>query len=129
MKNVIKVLLADDEAAILQTIAQILELEGLQVTACSSAAAAIKFLAEGDFDLVITDMRMETANSGCQVLEVAAGHPMRPVVVIMTAFPISASQLHMMGAATVLVKGTSPGLLLEEIRKVVSDIQTRKAVA
>ncbi len=60
----IKVLLADDEAAILQTMTRILELEGLQVAACSSAADALKCLAEGDFDLVTTDMRMESADAG-----------------------------------------------------------------
>jgi CheY-like chemotaxis protein len=129
MKSVIKVLFADDDPAILQTIARILELEGLQVTACPSAAAAIKHLAGDQFDLVITDMRMETANSGCRVIEAAAAHPTRPVVVVLTAFPISASELRIMGAATVLLKGASPGLLLEGIRKVVGDIRNRRAVA
>ncbi len=125
----VKVLLVDDDAGVLETLARVLEMEGLQVTTSPSAANAVERLARSDFDLVITDMRMEARNAGCQVIKAAARHPTRPVVVVLTAFPISVSELRTMGAATVLLKGTSPGLLLQGIRNIVSAIQTNATVA
>ena len=119
----IKVLLVDDDPAILQTMCGILRLQGLQVLTCSSAAEAIDRLAQDHFELVITDMRMEAPNAGCRVVRAATGQATPPVVIVLTAFPISENEARSMGAATVLLKGTSPGLLLQRVRDIIAKIR------
>jgi CheY-like chemotaxis protein len=125
----IKVLVVDDDAAILQTMVGVLELEGLEVTSCSTAADAVSHLASDTFDLVITDMRMETPNAGCLVVGAAAAHPIRPVVVVLTAFPISTKEMRTLGAEAVLLKGSNPELFLQRLRRIISGIQTHTAMA
>ncbi len=125
----IRVLLVDDDAAILQTMTGILALEGVQVATCSTAANALDRLSHGNFELVITDMRMEAPNAGFRVVRAAATHAMRPVVVVLTAFPISTNELRAIGATAVLLKGTSPGLLVERIRTIVKAIGTQTGAA
>ncbi len=122
----VRVLLVDDNPAILQTMSGILRLEGLEVATSSSAADGIKRLAQSDFELVITDMRMEAPNAGCQVVRAAAVHPARPVVIVLTAFPISANEMRAMGASTVLLKGTSPGNLVRQIRNIATAIEAHR---
>ncbi len=125
----IKALLVDDDAAIRQVMAGVLELEGLQVTSCSTAADALDHLACSSFELVITDMRMETPNAGCRVLAAAAAHPIRPVAVVLTAFPVSANEMRTLGAEAVLLKGSSPELFLQRVRGIISAIQNQTGMA
>jgi CheY-like chemotaxis protein len=125
----IRVLLVDDDPAILQTMGAILRLHGLNVAASSCAADAIERLAQQVFDLVITDVRMERPNSGYEVVRAAAALSVQPMIVVMTAFPILGNDLLGCGAVTVLQKGTSPGLLLERLREVIDVIATRRSAA
>jgi CheY-like chemotaxis protein len=123
----IRVLLVDDDPAILQTMGAVLRLHGLNVATSSCAADALERLAQQVFDLVITDMRMDRPNSGYEVVRAAAALSVQPMIVVMTAFPIIGNDLRGCGAVTVLQKGTSPGLLLERLREVIDVIATRRS--
>jgi CheY-like chemotaxis protein len=125
----IRVLLVDDDPAILQTMGAILRLHGLSVTASSCAADAIERLAQHVFDLAITDMRMEKPNSGYEVVCAAAALSVQPRIVVMTAFPILGCDLQVLRPVTVLQKGTSPELLMERLREVIDVIATRRRPA
>jgi len=59
-----RILLVDDELAILLTLRAILEMNGFEVETAASAHEAEGKLANGDFHMVITDMRMETETAG-----------------------------------------------------------------
>ncbi len=61
------VLVVDDEASVATTIKAILELDGHQVVAETKGEAAIRQLREREFDVVLTDLRLEDID-GLEVL-------------------------------------------------------------
>jgi len=54
-----EILIVDDERVALRGLAHVLGKEGYRVTAAASGPAGMKALRERDFDLVVTDLRME----------------------------------------------------------------------
>jgi CheY-like chemotaxis protein len=122
----IQVLVADDDPAILQTLSGILRLEGAEVTGAASARRAVEQLRTRDFDLVITDMRMETATAGVEVIRAAALHPCRPILIVITAFPLSRADVNRSGECNVIMKGSDPFALIRELRSVLTAIKTRQ---
>lgn len=61
-------MLVDDEPDILATLGAILELHNLEVATASSAEGARRLLQSKCFDLVITDMKMESDTAGYKVV-------------------------------------------------------------
>ena len=59
-----RILLVDDELAILLTLKAILEMNGFEVETAASAREAEQKLSRGTFEMVITDMRMEQPGLG-----------------------------------------------------------------
>ncbi|PYX95107.1 MAG: hypothetical protein DMG63_19590 [Acidobacteria bacterium] len=59
-----RILLVDDELAILLTLKAILEINGFEVDTAASAKEAIARLSGNSYQMVITDMRMETETAG-----------------------------------------------------------------
>jgi CheY-like chemotaxis protein len=82
-----RVLVVDDEPSILTTLRAILELQGFEVDAAGSAMEAIQKLQAAVFQMVITDMRMETATAGYDVVRAAQAQPYQPISVLLTAYP------------------------------------------
>jgi CheY-like chemotaxis protein len=114
-----RVLLADDEASIRMLLRTALEVADFQVETASSAYEAKTILQSASFDLVITDMRMETATSGYDVVRAAAQLNPRPKIVILTAFPVPGSQWRPSGADALIVKGTDMLQLPEKLHALV----------
>lgn len=102
----LRLLLVDDEPAILRLLRTILELAEFEVQTCASAGEAIPRLKQEKFDLIVTDMRMESVTAGYDVVRAAVKLKPRPVVVILTAFPISPADWKPSGADALIVKGT-----------------------
>jgi DNA-binding NtrC family response regulator len=76
------VLLIDDEAIALANLAHVLEREGYAVTACKDGECGLAALAKGEFDLVLTDLKMPGLD-GMEVLRrTRAEHPDVPVIMI-----------------------------------------------
>jgi CheY-like chemotaxis protein len=63
-------------------------------------------LRQAKYDLVLTDMRMETPISGYDVVRAAQQMHPRPAIAILTAFPIPSADWRSSGADALLVKGT-----------------------
>jgi CheY-like chemotaxis protein len=102
-----RLLIVDDEEVILSLLKTVLQSQGYSVTTAASGAEAKAMLAADEgFDLVITDMRMETETAGYEVVEVAVSRPTRPAIIIVTAFPLLAQQWRQAGADAVLTKPT-----------------------
>jgi len=87
-----RVLVVDDEPAITMMLRMILSSDALEVTTASSAAEAQAALARSQFDVVVTDMRMETPVAGMQVAGFAKASKSKPAVVILSAFPMQTSE-------------------------------------
>jgi CheY-like chemotaxis protein len=113
-----RVLLVDDDAAVRSTLKVVLETKGYDVSTASSAAQACRILRLESFDLVLTDMRMESELSGYEVIRVAREQAYQPTTVIVTAFPLLAQQWREAGADAVLRKPTH----IEEILRVVDQL-------
>jgi len=78
------ILVADDETAVRESIAEVLRDEGYQVTAVPDGAAAISALDREEFDLVLSDLRMPGAD-GLTILRRAREVAPQTLVLLMTA--------------------------------------------
>ena len=78
-------LLVDDDPFILEGIGSDLEIHGYQVTRAPSGEIAVDLLENMDFDLVITDLIMETTD-GIQVLKKAKEFNSEIQVIILTGY-------------------------------------------
>jgi DNA-binding NtrC family response regulator len=111
-----RLLIVDDEPTILQSFGLVLECAGYEVTTAVSAADATQKLADQGFDVVITDVRMETPTAGFEV--VRATHQKWPgtPVVLLTAFPLGTADWKGTGADAFFSKGSDIPAMLEWIR-------------
>jgi two-component system response regulator GlrR len=111
-----RILIVDDEPAILQTFKLVLESAGYEVTTADSATDAKQKLADQKFDVVITDVRMETSTAGFDV--VRAAHQTSPAtpVALLTAFPLPTADWKRAGADAFFNKGFNVREMLDWIR-------------
>ena len=110
-----RILLVDDELAILLTLKAILEINGFEVETASSAKEARSKLSDGVYQMVITDMRMETETAGYDVIREAKSRDYDPAIAILTAFPLLGSDWKEEGADSMLVKPMNTNDLLRQI--------------
>src|SRR5437868_12236796 len=87
-----RILLVDDEPAILLTMSAILEMNGFEVVTAASAAEAKIRLETGTYHLVITDLTMENETSGFDVVRFAKEREYRPAAAILTAHAFLGSE-------------------------------------
>jgi DNA-binding NtrC family response regulator len=103
--NAYRVLVVDDERDICRALEFLLSREGYKVAATYSGQDALKKIESEDFDLVITDLKMEGLD-GMQVLEKALSIRPNLMVILMTAFASVESAVEAMkkGASDYIVK-------------------------
>ncbi len=115
-----RILLVDDELAILLTMKAILEMHHYEVETASSAKEGAKKMAKAAYDMVITDMRMETETAGYDVIRAAKQQPYDPAVAILTAYPSLGSEWKTKGAHSLLVKPVNTDELLRQLEHLLS---------
>ena len=121
-----RILLVDDELAILLTLKAILEINGFEVETASSAKEARGKLANGVYQMVITDMRMETETAGYDVIREAKARDYDPAIAILTAFPLLGSDWKEEGADSMLVKPMNTNDLLRQIEALLVNHEDRR---
>jgi len=99
-----RVLLVDDDATVLLTLKAVLELHHFDVETAATTAEALAKLATHEYDLVVTDVRMENDESGFEVLRAAREQRYQPATAILTAYPPQEERLKTETAASFLVK-------------------------
>ncbi len=115
------ILIIDDEAALRQTLARILQRVGLEVTTAASGREGLAYLAQHAFDLVYLDIRMPDM-SGLEALKVIhAQYPDLPVV-LFTAQPDLSSAVEALreGAVDYLLKPLQPKTLAERTQAILA---------
>ncbi len=111
-----RILLVDDELAILLTLKAILEMNGFEVETASSAREAVARLQNGGtYHMVITDMKMEHDTAGFDVIRAAKKVKDQPATAVLTAFPSLGSAWKSEGADQMLVKPMNTEDLLRQI--------------
>lgn len=110
-----RILLVDDELAILLTLKAILEINGFDVKTAASAKEAIATLKAEEFQMVITDMRMESERAGYDVVRAAKKQKYDPAIALLTAYPMLGSDWQDNGADSMMVKPMNTSDLLRQI--------------
>jgi two-component system, sensor histidine kinase and response regulator len=110
-------LVVDDEESVAVTMAAILELDGYQVAVSTSGADAIRQLHTSEFDLVLTDLRLDDADGLSIVGEVCRVQP-DTVSIILTGYASLESAIKALreGAYDYLIKPCD----VDELRAVVA---------
>ncbi len=121
MRSHPRILVADDDFELLESVAAALERFGADVTRADSGAQLIERLAhEGPFDLIVTDISMPWM-SGLQAMYSARTAGLATPVVVMTALEqdrIPAQVLGLGGKAALLRKPFE----LDELERVVGEL-------
>ena len=119
-KMTARILLVDDEPSILITLTAVLRKNGFQVVSAASAGEAQDKLAKSSFDLVITDLKMETDGAGFEVVKTALQQPCKPATLLLTAYPIPGEEWSARGADGLLEKPTEMAHLLQTISQLLT---------
>lgn len=86
-----RILLVDDDLAVLLTLKAVLELHGFEVETAGSSGEAFARLNSGIYQMVISDLRMETEQAGLEVIRMARRQAYDPATALLTAYPPSES--------------------------------------
>ena len=127
-----RILLVDDELAILLTLKAILEMNGFEVETASSAREGMQKLEKNAYSMVIADMRMESETAGFDVIRAARRQAYNPATAILTAYPSLGGEWKSEGAQSLLVKPMNTDDLLRQIEALLianADAKQRQAVA
>jgi DNA-binding response OmpR family regulator len=122
-----RILLVDDEVAVLLTLKAVLEISGFEVDTAASAREGKSRLHTHEYNMVITDMRMESDAAGAEVIEAARAAAYRPAVALLTAFPVADEDWQEMGADKLLVKPVHTRILLEQIESLLDSHEAKLA--
>jgi len=110
-----RVLLVDDEVTVLLTMKAVLEISGFDVDTAASAKEAKQRIKTNEYQMIITDMRMESDAAGRDVIIAARHAAYHPAVALLTAFPVEDTAWQEMGADKMLVKPMQTAILLKQI--------------
>jgi len=118
MQNGAKILIVDDEKIALRNLEHVMQKEGYAVAATQSGQNALKLLEEQQFDVVLTDLKMEKVD-GMQILKRCRELSPDTEVIMITGFATLESAVNTMkhGAFYYIAKPFK----LDEVRKVVRE--------
>jgi len=84
-----RILLVDDDLTILLTLKAVLELHDFEVETAASTREAFARMESGVYNMVISDLHMETEDAGLEVIRAAHRQSYAPATALLTAFPPS----------------------------------------
>jgi DNA-binding NtrC family response regulator len=118
MTQNLQIMLVDDEPIVGKRLKPALAKYGLEVEVFEDASLALKRLGEKEFDIVVTDVRMEDVD-GIQVLETVLARSERTKVIIITGYATVevAREALVKGAFDFIAKPFKPGDLRAAINK------------
>ncbi len=116
-----RLLLVDDDVAVLRSLKSVFETRDFQVSTATSTPEAVRALELGDFDVVVTDMRMEKHTSGYDIIRAARQQAQRPTLVVLSGFPIPASEWRAGGADAMFMKGAGVFRMLDDIDRLMGE--------
>jgi len=122
-----RILLVDDEVAVLLTLKAVLEISGFDVDTAASAREGVSKLHTREYHMLITDMRMEHEVAGLEVIKAARSATYHPAVALLTAFPVAEEDWQEMGADQLLVKPMHTRILLQQIEDLIASHERKLA--
>jgi DNA-binding NtrC family response regulator len=118
MNNKAKLLIVDDERIALKNLVHVMKKEGYEVVGTQSGPHALRLLEEQEFDIVLTDLRMEKVD-GMQILERCRELYPNTEVIVITGYATIDSSVDAMrkGAYYYIAKP----IKLDDVRKIVKE--------
>ena len=104
-----RVLLVDDDPAARLTLKTVLEASGYNVDSAASAAEAVGKLEESEYELVLSDLQMESPQAGLKVLAHARNMDYKPATALLTTY--QNAQPHSRSSSTLIKPEDIPDLL------------------
>src|SRR5262249_59557388 len=80
-----RILLVDDDESVLITMQAVLEMDGYRVTPVSKGSQALEEIRRTDFDLVLTDLRLDDLD-GISILEELRRRAPETVAILLTGY-------------------------------------------
>ena len=116
-----RVLVVDDEPGTLEALNRVLSKAGYQVTSLDSLEPARRALAEGNFELVLTDLYLGEKDLGYQIAETARLLSPQVPVILLTGRPSFAGACEALRSqvSEILVKPMEPEALLSVCRNTI----------
>jgi DNA-binding NtrC family response regulator len=117
-----RILIVDDDRAVLLSYTIILERLGYAVTGISSSAEAQQLIRDQRFDLMVCDLSLDGGASGLQVIESARKADATLPVILMTGYSDAVIPEHLAGARILLVtKPANIPQLLDTVRSMLGN--------
>jgi DNA-binding NtrC family response regulator len=118
--NAMKILVVDDEEIVLESCQAILEEAGFEAILVPSAYKALKTMKNGDFALLLIDVKMPEHDGMYLMQEVKKRWPGTPVIVMSGYYTADTiNEAIRMGAATFIAKPFEPEELINTVRQVI----------
>lgn len=115
-----RILVVDDEPALLRVCARALEAAGREVHTASNGREAVAMISEKSFEVIVTDITMPDMN-GIQLLHAVREHDLDVPVILMTGMPTVETSVRAIeyGALRYLVKPFEAKVLCEVVAQAV----------
>jgi DNA-binding response OmpR family regulator len=110
-----RILLVDDDLAVLLTLKAVLELHNFEVETASSTTEAFSRLESSTYHLVISDLHMETEDAGLEVIRAAKRQSYCPATALLTAYPPNGEYWNSLESESLLVKPLGTGDLVRQV--------------
>jgi CheY-like chemotaxis protein len=110
-----RILLVDDDLAVLLTLKAVLELHGFEAETAASTTEALSRLETGVYQMVISDLRMETEEAGLAVIRAAQQQSYDPATALLTAYPPAGEHWATDHCESLLVKPLGTNDLLRQL--------------
>lgn len=111
-----KILIAEDEHGIRQTMAMMLKARGYDVVECEGGVEAFEQFKTSSFDLIISDIRMPEGSGDIFLKNVRETNKEIPFIVMTGYSELDEDELLSLGANCVLSKPFNPGPFFETIK-------------
>jgi len=122
-----RVLLVDDDLTSRLTLQTVLEAGGYSVDAAASAAEAVAKLDNREYELVLSDLRMESPEAGLKVLAHARMMDYKPATALITTYQNSKPRGGSRNSRdTVLIEPEDLPGLLSRVADLISERATRR---
>jgi DNA-binding NtrC family response regulator len=120
-----RVLLADDDPTSRLTLQTVLQAGGYEVDAAASAAEAVGLLDEQEYELVLSDLHMESPESGLKVLAHAKMMDYKPATALVSVHQ-QGETAHKEPGRQVLIEPEDVPELLDKVANLISERALRR---
>ena len=110
-----RILLVDDDLAVLLTLKAVLEFQGFEVETASNTPEALSRIESSIYQMVISDLRMETQDAGLKIIRAARRQSYDPATALLTAYPPSGGHWEEEPSESLLIKPIGTNDLLRQL--------------